>query len=148
MPQFDNYMKQPFKPKYSGLNWEDVRNMVPKADENEDVVNEVAHASPKDPEAENHSAWDLKYSIGHINPQHIDQWEMGGQTHDRVERAKDGYTSGAEMPHVLLVRRAGELRPADGSHRTRAAAQAGVKSIPAVVTDSPRPEPFGNFRSY
>lgn len=157
-PHLSSYMKQPFKATYSNLSWNSATQLAPRGTGrmtaqgkpdpvgHEALVNEMLNAHPGDPSGGGSSVAANRFSVGHVNPQGVNQWPGSvADPHERLPRAVEGYRTGAAMPHVLLSDRAGLLRPVDGSHRTVAANTLGLSSIPAVVGHSNRPEPWESF---
>lgn len=104
------------------------------------AANDLAHSTPDDPDAEEHSADELTFHHEMVSPHTIDhkRHEYGD---GRVQSAIEGYRNHPEqMPPVVLVHRHGVFQVADGHHRAEAAKAAGVKKIPAYVAKSPFPD--------
>lgn len=101
----------------------------------------LAHGTDDDPYAEEgensyKSAHDLDFTYEHVDPHDIKAapQEPGDP---RVNRAREGYEKGHDVPPPLLVKRAGEYHVADGHHRTVGARKAGKKTIKCIVAHSP-----------
>lgn len=92
-----------------------------------------------------HSAWTgnsepLQYTQESVRPSTV-RFQRYPHTDPRVHAAIEGYSSGADMPPVTLVRRAGETMTADGHHRLSAAEHLG-QTVQAVVAHSPRDDQY------
>jgi hypothetical protein len=93
----------------------------------------------------NHREWTgdaepLHYTQETVRPSSV-RFQRYPTTDPRVQSALEGFSSGATMPPVTLVRRAGETMTADGHHRLSAAEHLG-QPLDAVVAHSPRTDAY------
>lgn len=100
------------------------------------AVQELAH---------NHTEWDgqeqpLHYTETQVHPGQV-RFQRYPASDERVQSALEGYRSGAQMPPVVLVHRAGETMTADGHHRL-SAAEILRRPVSAVVANSPREDRY------
>lgn len=132
-------MNQNLGPQFpTSMSWDDVKDKHPLYSRFgfDHAVNELAH---------NHKEWDgtpqpLSYTESGVHPRDV-RFQRYPASDPRVSEAIQGYKSGASVPPVLLVNRAGESLTADGHHRL-SAAEILDRPVPAVVAQSPREDRY------
>lgn len=82
----------------------------------------------------------MRLSTQDVHPSRV-RFQRYPETDERVQRALQGYRTGADMPPVLLARRAGETLTADGHHRLTAA-EILKRPVPAVVAEGDRTDRY------
>lgn len=109
-----------------------------------DAASHLAHATPSDPEGENHHVSELQFHSERVHPSKID-YARHGRYDGRVSRAREGYRDHPnDVPPLVLVHRHGVYQVADGHHRGEGAHLEG-KTVRAYVAHSPFPhEPSGD----
>jgi 8-oxo-dGTP pyrophosphatase MutT (NUDIX family) len=104
------------------------------------AASHLAHATPKDPDADEHGSWDLTFHSEHVDPYNIDHARHGGASDGRVRYAAQGYKENPDqVPPLVLVHRHGVYQVADGHHRAEGAKLANQKTVRAYVAYSPYP---------
>ena len=136
-----------------GKQWDDIKAAHPESygagdpEDHDDGIHDaaltLAHATHDDPDGEN--AWEHDGGEhGTYTSAKVPLSKVADAKHDqhdpydhRVQRAKQGYASGAKVPPPVLVKRAGKFEVADGHHRVAAARLAGKTHLDAYVMKSP-----------
>lgn len=109
------------------FSWDEIVARHPDMEEHADAVRSLAF--PHADEAGSESEHDLVYRYKDVDPHKVKSYYLD---EGRMQRAREGYRSGAAMPPPLLVRRGSATWPADGNHRI-AGARNVKDTIPAVV---------------
>lgn len=110
------------------FSWDEVVARHPDMEQHADAVRSLAF--PHADEAGSESEHDLVYRYKDVDPYKVKHNFLDD---GRRQRAAQGYSTGAEMPPPLLVRRGSVTWPADGNHRIAGARLARKDTIPAVV---------------
>lgn len=117
--------------------WDDVKAQHPTYASYgfDHAVNELAHV----PDGEMVTPH-LPFTQEQVHPHDV-RFQRYPASDPRVRAALEGYRSGAPVPPVLLVNRAGEHHTADGHHRL-SAAEILDRPVPAVIGHSARADAY------